>query len=58
MEREKVMALSLAIIAHELGTEPSKLRVLRFCETKSGALDEYLKENGVSFHQYQLGERA
>ena len=58
MEREKVMAISLALIADELGVDPSELRILRFRELPEGTLETYLEENGLSFRQYQLGDKT
>ena len=56
MEREQVEAIGLALIAHELGVDPSELRVLSFREIPTGTLDTYLKENDITFRQYQLGD--
>ena len=56
MEQEEVMAVSLSLIAHELGVDPSMLRVIRFRELTSGGLDAYLAENGLTFERYQLGD--
>ena len=58
MEREKVMAISLALIADELGVDPSDLRILRFRELSGGTLETYLEEKGISFCQYQLGDET
>ena len=58
MEQEQIMAVSLALIANELRVDPSELQVLRFREVSTGTLDTYLEENGISFHQYQLGDEA
>ena len=41
MEREKVMAISLALIADELGVDTSELRILRFRELPEGTLETY-----------------
>lgn len=58
MEQEKVMAISLALIADELGMDPSELRILNFREVSGGTLGNYLEEKGITFKQYQLGDRA
>lgn len=55
MEQEKVMAISLALIADELGVEPSELRIVRFREVHTGTLNAYLEEQGIEFRQYRLG---
>ena len=56
MEQEKVLAISLALIADELGLDPSELRVVRFEEVPTGTLRAYLEETGNTFRQYQLGD--
>ncbi len=56
MEQEQVMAMALALIADELGVDPSELRVLGFREVQPGTLGAYLEENDVVFRQYQLGD--
>ena len=58
MEKERLMAISLALIAHEMKVDPAQLRILRFRELKSGTLDTYLEKNGIAFRQYRLGERT
>lgn len=50
------MAIALALIAHELGVDPSELRILGFREAPTGTLGAYLEENGIPFRQYQLGD--
>ncbi len=56
MESEKVMAIGLALIADELGVDPSELRILRFREVASGSLETYLEETGIPFRRYELGD--
>lgn len=58
MEQEKIIAVALALIAHELGTDPSQLQLLDFREVSTGSLDSYLKERDIPFQQYQLGDRT
>ena len=58
MELEKVLVISLALIADTLGVDPSDLRVIRFEEVPTGTLKTYLEEKGSIFHQYQLGDNV
>ena len=58
MDQEKVMAISIALIADELGMDPSELRILRFREISGGKLETYLEEKNIIFHQFRLGDKA
>ena len=56
METEKILAMAVAAIAEESGTDPKKVIVRSFKEIKKSSLEKYIEENHLEYHKYQLGD--
>ena len=56
MELEKVLAMAVACIAEENGTDIDHVVVRSFKEIKKTSLEQYIADNNISYHKYQLGE--
>lgn len=54
MEIEKVLAMAVAAVAEENGTEPKKVVVRSFKEIQKSSLEKYIEDNKISYHKYQL----
>lgn len=54
MEIEKVLAMAVAAVAEENGTEPKKVVVRSFKEIRKSSLEQYIEDNKISYHKYQL----
>lgn len=54
MELEKVLAMAVAAVAEENKTEPKRVIVRSFKEIQKSSLEEYIEENSISYHKYQL----
>ena len=53
---EEVIAMAIAAIAEEEGTDISRVRVVSFRELKKSSLQQYIAEHHIQYHKYQLGE--
>lgn len=56
MEIEKVLAMAVAAIAEEKGIEANHVVVRSFKEVKKSELEQYIADNNITYHKYQLGE--
>ena len=56
MELEKVLVMAVAAIAEENGTDVNHVVVRSFREVKKSSLEQYIADNNISYHKYQLGE--
>ena len=54
METEKIIAMAVAAIAEETGTDVKHISVRSFREVHAGSLEKYLAENHIAYHKYQL----
>ena len=54
METEKIVAMAVACIAEESGVEPKNVVVRSFREVKKSGLEQYIEDNHISYHKYQL----
>ena len=54
MEIEKIVAMAVAAIAEESGVEPKNVVVRSFREVKKAGLEQYIEDNHISYHKYQL----
>ena len=54
MERENVLAMAVAAVAEETQTDVKQVRVLSFREIKKSPLEQYLADNHITYHKYQL----
>ena len=56
MDESLIVAMAVACIAEENGTDIKNVVVRNFCEVKRSSLEQYLADKGISYHKYQLGE--
>lgn len=56
MEQEKIVAMAVACIAEENGVDIDHVAVRSFREVKKSSLEQYIADNNISYHKYQLGE--
>ena len=54
METEKIIAMAVAAIAEENGIEPKHVIVRSFREIHKSSLQQYIEDNHISYHKYQL----
>ena len=54
MEAEKIVAMAVAAIAEETGTDPKQVIVRSFSEIQKSSLEKYIEEHHLSYHKYQL----
>lgn len=52
--REELVAMAVAVIAEELGTDVQHVRVCSFREIKKSGLAQYLEDNNISYTKYEL----
>lgn len=58
MEKEKVIAMAVAVIAEELKTDIKRIRVKSFKEVEKSNLEKYIEERSITYKKYQLGDPA
>lgn len=56
LTEEQIVAMAVAAIAEEEALDVKTLRVVRFCEVGETPLARYIRETGVSYRKYQLGD--
>ena len=56
METEKIVAMAVACIAEESGVEPKNVIVRSFREVQKSSLEQYIADNKITYHKYQVGE--
>jgi ribosomal protein L15E len=54
LTKEEIVAMAIAAIAEESGTDAKNLRVVSFREIGESALDKYVRENNIAYRKYQL----
>ena len=54
MEKEKLIAMAIAAVAEKNGVEPKKVIVRSFKEIQKSSLEQYIEENHIAYHKYQL----
>ena len=54
MEIEKVLAVAVAAVAEENGTEPKHVTVLSFKEIQKSSLEKFIEDNHIVYHKYRL----
>jgi hypothetical protein len=55
MEIEKVLAMAVAAVAEESGTEPKHVVVRSFKEIQKSSLEKYIEDHQIAYQKYQLG---
>ncbi len=59
MDINTIKAMAIAVIAEENGVDPKCVAVRSFKEIQKSSLEQYLEDNHISYHKYQLeDERA
>ena len=56
MELEQVLVMAVAAIAEENGVDIDRVVVRSFKEVRKSSLEQYIEDNKISYHKYQLGE--
>ena len=54
MEAEKIVAMAVAAVAEETGTDPRQVMVHSFSEIQKSSLEQYIEEHHLDNHKYQL----
>ncbi len=54
MENEKIIAMAVAAIAEENCVETKKVVVRSFKEIKKSSLEQFIEDNNIDYHKYQL----
>ena len=54
MENEKIIAMAVAAIAKENRTETKQVVVRSFKEIKKSSLEQFIEDNNIDYHKYQL----
>ena len=54
METEKIIAMAVAEIAEENGTDIKNVVVRSFREVKKSSLEQYIEDNHINYKKYQL----
>ena len=56
METEQIIAMAAACIAEENGVDINRVVVRSFREVRKSSLEQYIADNNISYHKFQLGE--
>ena len=56
MDESLIVAMAVACIAEENGKKKKNVVVRNFREVQKSSLDQFIADNGISYHKYQLGE--
>lgn len=56
MEESLIVAMAVAAIAEESGVDVNHVIVRSFREVPKTSLEQFIEENKISYHKYQLGE--
>lgn len=51
---DKIVAMAVAAIAEECGTEPKYVKVLSFKEVQKSSLEKYIEDHQIMYQKYQL----
>ncbi|MBO4474493.1 MAG: hypothetical protein IK020_03815 [Clostridiales bacterium] len=54
LTKEEIVAMAVAAIAEETGTDVRNLRVVNFRELGESALMKYIREKNISYKKYSL----
>lgn len=54
LTKEEIVAMAVAAIAEETGTDASDMRVVSFREIGESDLMKYVRENNISYKKYSL----
>ena len=56
MDESLIVAMAVACIAEENGVHTKNVVVRNFREVQKTSLEQFIADNGISYHKYQLGE--
>lgn len=56
MELERIVSMAVAAVAEENGIEPKHVVVRSFKEIQKSSLEQFIEDNNISYHKYQLEE--
>ena len=56
MDESLIVAMAVACIAEENGVDTKHVVVRSFKEVHKSSLDQYIEDNKICYHKYQLGE--
>lgn len=54
LEKERIIAMAVAAIAEENRTETKQVVVRSFKEIKKSGLEQFIEDNNIDYHKYQL----
>ncbi len=57
MDEEQLVAMMVAAIAEDSGTDADRIRVVSFRKAEPTPLEKYLRETGYPYKKYTLEER-
>ena len=55
---EEIVAMAVAVIAEETGTDASRVRVVSFSRVHKSGLERYVEERGIAYRKYRLEDEA
>lgn len=58
LTQEQIVAMAVAAVAEETGTDASLIRVLSFSRVHASGLERYVEEHGIDYRKYQLGDEV
>ena len=56
MDEALIVAMAVACIAEENDVDTKNVVVRNFREVQKTSLEQFIADNGISYHKYQLGE--
>ncbi|MBR6835050.1 MAG: hypothetical protein IKM72_03475 [Oscillospiraceae bacterium] len=56
MDESLIVAMAVACIAEENGVDIKDVVVKNFREVQKSPLAQYIADNNITYHKYQLGE--
>ena len=56
MDESLIVAMAVACIAEENSVDTKNVVVRNFREVQKTSLEQFIADNGISYHKYQLGE--
>lgn len=54
LEIEKALVMAVAAVAEENGVAPGRVLVRSFREVKKSSLEQFISDNNIQYHKYQL----
>ncbi|HAW16605.1 MAG TPA: hypothetical protein DCW41_07905 [Clostridiales bacterium] len=58
MDKEEIVAMAVACIAEQTGTDMKNVRVLSFKEIVKSPLMQYISDNDIKYKKYELEDEA